>query len=240
LYQGNVVRLAQGDRNRQTVYSNDPGDTARRWLAAGAEWLHVVNLDGAFGKQDGQNHTALLDILQAAAQFNARVQLGGGLRTLEDMRRAFEMGVSRLILGTIVIEEPEVFGQALELYGQDQIAAALDARDGIVQTRGWLQDSALPAGFLAAHLNEIGLRWLIFTDIHRDGLGSGLNIAATARLQQDTGLNVVASGGLNGMEDIIACRTAGLSGAILGRALYEGKIDLAQALQETGNGTHVS
>ena len=228
---GKVVRLKEGDPERMTAYSDDPEQTARRWLEAGASWLHVVNLDGAFGENESRNRAVLRTILKAAAEFSAYVQFGGGIRSLEAMEEALDLGVQRVILGTIAAEQPEIVGEAIQIFGSKQIAAGLDARDGLIHIRGWKEDSGLPAVDLALQLKKAGLRTVIFTDIRRDGLGSGLNIDATRALTEATGLEVIASGGVLTIEDVIAAREAGLAGTIIGRALYESTIDLGKALK---------
>ncbi|MCA1899406.1 MAG: 1-(5-phosphoribosyl)-5-[(5-phosphoribosylamino)methylideneamino]imidazole-4-carboxamide isomerase [Chloroflexi bacterium] len=224
---GRVVRLQQGDPARMTHYSDNPAETARRWLAAGAGWLHVVNLDGAFGERDDLNLAALKAILKCGA----RVQFGGGLRSLEAVERALALGVSRAILGTAAIENPDVVAQALTRFGAEKIAAGLDARDGLVRTRGWKADGGALALDLALRLREIGLRTVIFTDIRRDGLARGVNLAAARELAETSGLEVIASGGAHTLADVRAVKEAGLAGVIVGRALYEETIDLREALR---------
>jgi phosphoribosylformimino-5-aminoimidazole carboxamide ribotide isomerase len=224
---GQVVRLKEGDPNRQTNYSSDPAGAARRWVAAGARWLHVVNLDGAFGESGGANQAALSAILAVTGPAGVPVQFGGGLRSLEAIQNALEMGVRRVVLGTIIVEQPQIMEAALARWGCERIAAGLDARDGLVQVRGWQSSTALQAGELAASLKQAGLRWLIFTDIARDGLQTGLNLPATLALARQSGLDVIASGGVSRLEDVRQARDAGLSGAIVGRALYESAIDPA-------------
>jgi phosphoribosylformimino-5-aminoimidazole carboxamide ribotide isomerase len=228
---GKVVRLKEGDPERMTAYSDDPAQAARRWLEAGARWLHIVNLDGAFGENQAANRDPLRVILQTAAEFSAHVQFGGGIRSLEAIEEALELGVQRVILGTVAAEQPEMVDEALQRYGADRIAAGIDARDGLVRVRGWKVDSGIPAVDLALQLKELGLRTVIFTDIRRDGLGSGLNIEATRALAEATSLDVIASGGVNTIDDVWAARQAGLAGTIVGRAIYEGTIDLRKALQ---------
>ena len=228
---GKVVRLQEGDPARLTAYSADPTETARRWLEAGARWLHVVNLDGAFGERDDVNQAALKAILGVARLFDAKVQFGGGMRSLEAVDAALSLGVNRAVLGTIAIEKPEVVAEALTRFGADEVAVGIDARDGRVRVRGWKDDSGVSALDLALQMKALGLRTVIFTDVSRDGLGSGLNIASTRALAEASGLDVIASGGVHTIEDVIAAREAQLAGVIVGRALYEGTLDLKSALQ---------
>ena len=227
---GRVVRLKEGDPARMTAYSDDPSDTARRWLAMGATWLHVVNLDGAFGEGDTVNQQALMSILKTAREFGASVQFGGGMRSLDSVSQALSLGVNRVILGTIAIENPAVVADALTRFGADQIAVGIDARDGLVRVRGWKDNSGVSATDLALQMRTLGLRTVIFTDVSRDGLGSGLNIPSTRELAEVSGLDVIASGGVHTIDDVIAAKEAGLAGSIIGRALYDGTVDLKEAL----------
>lgn len=235
LRQGQVVRLKEGDPNRQTRYSNDPAQAAERWLQAGAAWLHVINLDGAFEQPDARNRQALGAILDVARQYQARVQFGGGLRTPEAIAAAFDLGVDRAILGTLAIDQPGVLAQALSRWGAERIAVSLDARQGQVHTRGWQQATEHSALALASAFRKAGLCWLVFTDIDRDGLQTGLNLPATVELARTSGLNVIASGGVSSLEDIENARRAGLAGVITGRALYEATIDPAQLFHQNGD-----
>jgi len=223
---GKVVRLKEGDPARMTAYSDDPAEAARRWLDAGATWLHVVNLDGAFGESDNANRVALESILK----LGARVQFGGGMRSLAAIDAALSLGVSRVVLGTIAIEQPDVVADALKRFGAEHVAVGIDARDGLVRTRGWKDDSGVPALDLALQMRTLGLATVIFTDVSRDGLGSGLNIAATQELSEKSGLDVIASGGVHTIDDVIAARDANLAGVIIGRALYDGMVDLKEAI----------
>ena len=224
---GKVVRLKEGDPARMTSYSDDPAEVARRWLGMGAEWLHVVNLDGAFGESDTENRSALETILKLDSQ----VQFGGGLRSLDAIDAALSLGISRVVLGTIAIEQPNVIVEGLKKYGAERVAVGIDARYGFVSVRGWKNDSNISAKDLAHQMRTLGLRTVIFTDIHRDGLGSGLNIASTRELADVSGLDVIASGGVHAIDDVIAAGNANLSGVIIGRALYEETIDLKEALK---------
>lgn len=224
---GKVVRLQEGDPGRLTAYSDDPAETARRWLEAGAEWLHVVNLDGAFGEEDHTNQLALRSILK----LGARVQFGGGIRSLGAIHKVIELGVRRVVLGTVAVEQPNVMEAALNRFGAEAIAVGIDARDGFVRIRGWKEEPRIAASGLAHQMQRMGLRTAIFTDISRDGLGSGLNITSTRELAEASGLEVIASGGVHTLEDVHAARDANLAGVIIGRALYEGKIELKAALE---------
>lgn len=228
---GKVVRLKQGDPARMTSYSDDPGETALRWLRAGTHWLHVVNLDGAFGESDDANRRALQAILEVAKSFEVQVQFGGGMRSQDAIESALASGVSRVILGTIAIEQPDGIANALSRFGPERVAVGIDARDGWVRVRGWKENSGISAIDLALEMRTFGLRTVIFTDVGRDGLGTGLNIPSTRELADATGLDVIASGGVHSLEDVRAARRANLAGVIVGRALYEGTIDLQEALQ---------
>ena len=224
---GKVVRLKEGDPSRMTSYSDDPAETARKWLGMGAQWLHIVNLDGAFGEGDNANRAALESVLK----LGARVQFGGGIRSMDAVADILKLGVSRAILGTIAIEQPAIVADALTRFGAEQIAVGIDARDGLVRTRGWKDNSGVSALDLTLQMRTVGLGTVIFTDVSRDGLGSGLNIPSTRELAERSGLDVIASGGVHTIEDVRAAKDAGLAGCIIGRALYDGTVDLKEALQ---------
>ncbi len=228
---GRVVRLQEGDPARQTTYGDDPARVAEKWLGAGAHWLHVVNLDGAFEENDTSNHAALRAILEIAKRFSAQIQFGGGMRALGMVENALKLGVHRVVLGTIAIEQPQLVANATENFGADKIAIGIDARDGLVRVRGWQSNSGILATDLALQVRDAGVRTIVFTDISRDGLGTGLNIASTRALADASGVDVIASGGVNTLEDVTAAREANLAGVIIGRALYEGTIDLKEALE---------
>jgi len=232
LRQGQVVRLQEGDPQLQTSYSADPEKIAGRWLEAGAGWLHVVNLDGAFDQPDSANRQALESIILLAKKKSARLQFGGGLRTVEAVEALLAHGLERAILGTMAIEKPENISKLIKQWGSERIAVSLDARDGLVQVHGWKNSSGVSALQVAQDLAGAGLQWLIYTDIRRDGLQQGLNLESTLQIAGQTGINVIASGGVASEEDILIARTAGLAGVIVGKALYEGKIDLAKLLAE--------
>ena len=231
LRRGRVVRLQEGDPARQTTYGDDPAQVAEKWLGAGAQWLHVVNLDGAFDENDTANQAALQSILETSERFGARVQFGGGLRSLDMVRRALNLGVSRVVLGTIAIEQPQLVTAAVKEFGAEKIGVGIDSRDGYVRVRGWQSNSGIRATDLALQMRDIGVRTIVFTDISRDGLGSGLNILSTQALAEVSGLDLIASGGVHTLAGVLAAREAELAGVIIGRALYEGTIDLKEALE---------
>jgi phosphoribosylformimino-5-aminoimidazole carboxamide ribotide isomerase len=226
LRQGRVVRLVEGDPGRETEYGTDPQAVAERWREAGAAWIHVVNLDGAFGEAGEAN----LQALEGLVATEARVQFGGGLRSADALRRALDMGVERVVIGTAAVLDPELVSTALRLYGPERIAVGIDARDGLVQTHGWKKSAERAAIELAREWYSRGVRWTIHTDVARDGTGAGLDTAASAALAKASGLHVIGSGGVAGLEDVLQAYRAGLSGIIIGRALYEGDIELAEAL----------
>jgi len=226
LRRGRVVRLKQGDPRQETKYADDPLGVARRWQDAGAKWLHVVNLDGALGERGAENQDALYQILSTGLW----VQFGGGLRDLEGIRRALDLGASRVVIGTAAVRNPALVEAALTAFGPERVAVGIDARKGQVQTHGWKEAAPVTAVELAQRWAGAGVRWAIFTDVARDGMGSGLNLKATMQLAQETGLHVIASGGVASLEDVRQTYRAGLSGVIIGRALYEGQVDLEDAL----------
>ncbi|WP_040951716.1 1-(5-phosphoribosyl)-5-[(5-phosphoribosylamino)methylideneamino]imidazole-4-carboxamide isomerase [Gorillibacterium massiliense] len=224
---GKCVRLIQGDYNQETVYHESPLAAARAWAEQGAEWIHLVDLDGAKAGQP-VNHELIGAI---ASSVSVPVQAGGGLRTRADVELLLTLGVQRVILGTAAIEDRPFVQQVLSDYG-DRVAIGIDARDGRVATRGWLETSEVMAEELAAELAGYGASTFIFTDISRDGMMSGPNVEAIARLAKASGRSVIASGGVSRYEDLAALAQhegAGVSGAIVGKALYTGGIELAEA-----------
>lgn len=227
---GRVVRLSQGEATRQTVYGEDPVAVAARFADQGARWIHVVDLDRAFG--DGEN-LGLVRRIVAAVGGQVRVQLGGGLRTVALLREGLEQGVSRCVIGTAAAIDPAVVPAAVAALGADRIAVGIDARDGRVAIRGWTELSDLTAEALARRVARDGVGAVIYTDVGRDGMLTGPDLDGARRLQA-AGVGVIASGGIAGAGDIRAAREAGLAGAIVGRALYEGRVTLAEALAAAG------
>lgn len=226
LRRGRVVRLAQGDPERQTVYGDDPEAVALRWLAAGPAWLHVVNLDGAFGEAGGPNQAALRAILSTGA----RVQFGGGLRTLDDVEQALGLGVRRVVLGTAAAEDPDFAGAAIDRFGAARVAVGIDVRGGRVRVRGWAEESTWAPVAFGRTLRAAGVTTVAYTNILRDGVGSGVDLESACRLAAETGLQVIASGGVKSLADVRGVRAAGLAGVIIGRALYENAFTLQEAL----------
>ncbi|MCC7209792.1 MAG: 1-(5-phosphoribosyl)-5-[(5-phosphoribosylamino)methylideneamino]imidazole-4-carboxamide isomerase [Anaerolineae bacterium] len=228
LRHGKVVRLRLGDPSQQTIYG-EPIEVAERWIRAGAEWLHVVNLDGAFTEPSASANEAIVEQL---ALTGLPIQFGGGLRSFEDVQRAFDLGVSRAVLGTLAAEQPDVAAACIARWGADAVAVALDTRDGQVMTRGWQQESGATAAELGKRLAALGARHALYTDVSRDGALTGVNVEATVQLAKDTGLQVIASGGVSTLGDIVALKESGaVAGAVLGTALYEGLVDLAEAIR---------
>ena len=228
LRNGRIVRLQYGDPDKETVFGNDPAAMGQKWIDAGATWLHVVNLDGAFDEKGAENWNALPRI----TQLGAKVQFGGGIRAMADIERALNAGANRVILGTVAIEQPDLVSEAIAQFGADKIVVGIDARDGEVKTRGWLQATAVAPAELGLSMKERGVQTIIYTDISRDGVLTGVNASATAELAQATGLNVIASGGVASLDDITHCHQLadqGVIGVITGRAIYDGRLDLTEA-----------
>lgn len=227
---GRVVRLKEGDPERQTVFSDDPLKTARQWINDGAQWLHMVNLDGAFAAANDNGA-----ILEKAAALGVPVQFGGGLRTMDDIADAFKRGASRVVLGTIAIENPDVVRQVVDRWGADAVCVALDARDGTVTTHGWQKSSGRTSTDVGLEMVKLGVRHALYTDVSRDGGLEGVNVAATIALAQATGLDVIASGGVSEIGDIELLEASGaVAGAVIGMALYEGRMTLPEALAAAG------
>lgn len=221
---GKCVRLIKGQAHRKTIYNNDPIAVAKRFEEMGAKHLHVVDLDGAF-KGYKQNESVIEAITHSV---KIPVQVGGGLRKIDDINRLFDLGVSRVVLGTVIIEDPSVFEMAVMQYGH-KIVAGVDSKDGIVVIKGWVEKSGISALELANRVKQIGVSRIIYTDVAKDGMMQGPNFEAAIKLQKETGLKVIASGGVSGLDDLIKLNEAGIYGAIVGKSLYEGTVDLKEA-----------
>jgi phosphoribosylformimino-5-aminoimidazole carboxamide ribotide isomerase len=228
---GRVVRLRQGDYGRATTFDEDPAAVARRWAIEGAEWLHVVDLDGARGGRPARLG-ALASIAASAA---VPVQFGGGLRTEADVEAAFAAGAARVVLGTAALRDPALLARVCAAHG-DRVAVGLDARDGVVRVSGWTESAGLPLREAATRVVAAGAPRLIVTDIAHDGMMTGPNVALYGTLRP-LGVPMIASGGVRSAADVRALRAAGLEGAIVGRALYDGALALVDALREARGAT---
>ncbi|NPA06289.1 MAG: 1-(5-phosphoribosyl)-5-[(5-phosphoribosylamino)methylideneamino] imidazole-4-carboxamide isomerase [Chloroflexi bacterium] len=240
LRRGRVVRLQQGDPARETAYSSDPESVARRWLTQGAPWLHVVNLDAAFGEDDAANRAAIQGILARAHEAGARVQLGGGIRSPQSAATWLKAGVDRVILGSLAAREPETVGALARTWGTARVAAGLDAREGYVRIHGWQRGTSWPVPDLARTLYEAGVRVFIITDVARDGMGVGPNIelALAAREALPGPAQIIVSGGVRTLDHVREVQRAGLDGVIVGQALYAGSLSLKQALTALQEGAN--
>ena len=223
---GKIVRLAQGDPSRQTTYSDDPRQQAEQFKTDGAEWLHVINLSGAFNEDAQANLKALESILSVGL----KIEFGGGIRDEETVRIPLEMGVERVFLGTAAIKNPKLVDWAIERYGPSRIAGDIGARDGQVMVKGWQEFTPLTVFEVGQCLRDQGVKWCVLTDVKRDGVGTGTDVSSAVELQEKTDLQVVASGGVSTLEDVRRVKKAGLAGVIIGRALYEGKIQLKEVV----------
>ena len=231
---GKCVRLEEGRFDRETVFAENPVDAARRWVEAGAEWLHIVDLDGARAGKP----VNLAVVSEIAGSFDVKVQLGGGIRTVEAVGEVLAAGIHRVILGSVAVRSPELVREACAKYG-DRIVIGIDARDGEVAVDGWEQSGLLQADELALRMKAVGATRIIYTDISRDGMLTGVNVEATLQLAKKSGLAVIASGGVKGMDDVLALRPLeeqGIEGVIIGKALYTGAITLAEALRVARGG----
>ncbi|HKJ27266.1 MAG TPA: 1-(5-phosphoribosyl)-5-[(5-phosphoribosylamino)methylideneamino]imidazole-4-carboxamide isomerase [Anaerolineales bacterium] len=229
LRDGQVVRLKQGKGDRQTVYGDAPEQTAQEWVRQGAKWLHIVNLNGALGEGTAQNEEAIKTIVGAVGD-EVNIQLGGGIRSLEQIEAALALGVSRVVLGTAVIENPDFGVEVLGAIEGERIAFGFDALGDELMSRGWQTASGRSMQSLAETLAEAGAKTLIYTNILKDGMETGVDWEKTQKLAEQTGLEVIASGGVAALNDIAYVRWAGLAGVIVGRALYEGNFTLKEAL----------
>jgi phosphoribosylformimino-5-aminoimidazole carboxamide ribotide isomerase len=232
---GKCVRLKQGRLEEETVFGDDPAAMGLKWQEAGAQWLHVVDLDGAFSSQP-RNLEAIRRLRQA---LTIPMELGGGLRTLDTMATYADLGIDRLILGTVVLKDPELAARACERF-PGRIAFGLDAKDGLLAVEGWTETSRKTALEVALGLAALKPAALIYTDISRDGVKKGINLAATRALAEAVDLPVIASGGVSSLDDIKALlplEQAGVVGVIVGRALYDGNLDLAKAIEIARHGT---
>lgn len=264
LRRGRCVRLRQGDPNAETVFGEDPTAMAQHWVSQGAEWLHIVNLDGALSatqsqlnalkrpsnilvqKPGAERPTSAIDDLLEELPTNLRclrdiaqavdvpIQFGGGLRTLDDIQLALELGAERVVLGTVAVENPTLVADAIKKWGSKRIVVGLDARDGKVATHGWQETSNMDVIELGHQMHAIGVRTVLYTDISRDGMLSGVNVESTARLGDTTDLKVIASGGVANIEDIEKLKSHehyNIAGVVVGQALYTHNLALPEAIE---------
>lgn len=225
LKDGKCVRLLQGDYNEVTVYGENPGEMAKKWERLGGDFLHIVDLDGAkAGKEI--NGEAIRQIVEA---INIPIELGGGIRSIEDIGLQLSRGVNRVILGSAAIKNKELVKEALDTFGPDKIVVGVDAKGGMVAVEGWLEVTDTSALTFCQELEKMGVQTVIYTDIAKDGMMQGPNIEETEKLVKETHLDIVASGGVSSLEDLKALEKIGVYGAIIGKAIYTGAIDLEEA-----------
>ena len=236
LKDGKCVRLWKGEMAKATVFNDDPPDQARAFEAAGCQWLHIVDLNGAFAGHP-VNGGVVEAILKAV---KIPVQLGGGIRDIATIERWLELGISRVILGTLAVRAPAVVKEACRRF-EGKVAVGIDARDGRVAVEGWAEDSDIDATDLAREFEDAGVAAIIHTDIERDGVSTGLNVGATVALAEAVNVPVIASGGVGSLDDLKSLRAAAtrargtIDGVIVGRALYDGKFDAPAAVKALGN-----
>ena len=226
---GRCVRLRKGNYDEVTVYSDNPVEFVSKWTAMGARYIHVVDLDGARTGNPVNDHI----IREIAGKPGIRIQTGGGIRSLDRIDSLIKSGVSRVILGTVAVSDPKLVMEAVRRYGS-AVAVGIDARDGFVATEGWERESGKSAVGLAIEMEDIGVNTIIYTDISTDGMMSGPNLEAMKKMAGSVGCSVIASGGVSCTEDILELKGTGVAGVIVGTALYEGRIDLAEAIYRTG------
>ncbi len=223
---GKCVRLTQGSFDHVKIYSDTPADVARQWVSQGASFLHLVDLDGALVGHS-VNEPAIRAIVESV---DVPVQLGGGIRSAEAVRNMLNLGITRCIIGTRAVEHPEFILQLVETFGPERIVVGVDAKNGMVAVEGWEKVSSISAEDLCMQMKDYGVRHIVYTDISRDGMLTGPNIPHTRLLTEKTGLDVIASGGISSMEDLVRLHENGIQGAIIGKALYENRISLSDAV----------
>ncbi len=225
---GKCVRLKQGNFDAVTVYEQNPVIAAKKWIEKGATYLHIVDLDGA---KEGISENEQI-IAEIAKLSDVPVQTGGGVRSLKDIERKLQKGVSRVILGTVAVRQPELVKQAVEKFGSDKIVVGIDAKEGYVAIAGWEEISNVSALDLCLKMKEYGVKTIIYTDIAKDGMMSGINLEATKELIEKTGMYIIASGGISNMADLENVQKINAHGVIIGKALYQQTLDLKQVIKK--------
>lgn len=223
---GKCVRLTQGLFDNVKVYSDTPADMARLWVSQGASFLHIVDLDGALAGRS-VNEDAIRAIVKSV---DVPIQLGGGIRSAEAVQYMLDLGITRCIIGTRAVEQPEFIRELIEKFGPDHIVVGVDAKNGLVAVEGWEKVSSMTAVELCIQMKGYGVEHIVYTDISRDGTLTGPNVPYTKMLTDQTGMDIIASGGMSCMEDLITLNENGIKGAIIGKALYEKKISLPDAV----------
>ena len=222
---GKCVRLKQGDYNQQTVFSDDPVEFAIKWSDAGADWIHIIDLDGA---RDGKliNNEAITNIVNVT---NCSIQTGGGIRTYADFKQRIEMGVNRVIVSTAAINDKDLLKSLVSTFSEELIVS-IDARNGLVQINGWKEKTNLDAFDYIQELASQGVKRIIYTDIERDGTNEGVNFDNIEKIVNNSHIPIIAAGGISSIEDLRTLQSSGVEGAIIGRALFDGMIDLEEAI----------
>ncbi|WP_313584811.1 1-(5-phosphoribosyl)-5-[(5-phosphoribosylamino)methylideneamino]imidazole-4-carboxamide isomerase [Lacrimispora sp.] len=227
LKDGQCVRLKQGEFKEITVYSQKPEEVAALWQSQGATFLHLVDLDGALAGRSVNEKV----IRKIADTVSIPIEIGGGIRSEEAIESMLSLGAARVIIGTKAVENPEFIRDMVKRFGRDRIVAGVDAKDGMVAVEGWEKISGITASELCNRMKEYGVRHIVYTDISRDGMLTGPNVEYTKKLTEETGMDIIASGGMSSMEDLRQLYHAGVCGAIIGKALYEKRIDLKEAIE---------
>lgn len=228
---GKCVRLKQGEFKDITVYCDEPWKVAKYFEENGASFIHLVDLDGAL-KGHSVNEESIKRIV---SEVNIPCELGGGIRTARDIERVLSYGINRVIIGTKAVSSPEFVREAVEKFGSEKIVIGVDAKDGFVAVEGWEQLSDKTALSMCLTMKELGVKHIVYTDISKDGMLSGPNVAMTKKLTDETGLDIIASGGVSGAEDLRSLAAAGIKGAIIGKAIYENRINIQDAVREFEN-----
>ncbi len=227
---GKVVRLKQGDFNQETVYSDNPLEIAKQFEKDKAKWLHIVDLDGA-SLEKNRNIEIIKEIRENTS---LSIQTGGGIRSKEDVKKLIDLGIDRVIIGTLAVKNPELLKKIVNKFGSEKILISIDARDGKVATSGWQEESELKVIDFAKKLEQMGIKYILYTDIKRDGMLSGPDVEGLKELKENTSLNIIASGGISSLKDIKKLNELSFYGVITGQALYTNQFNLKEAIEKVG------